>query len=121
MQSRKKGWEVLKSKGEIQKLLKEGKKLRNNSRFQIYYRKNSEDKLRIVVFISKKLFKRAVDRNRARRLIKEIFKKQVEKLRGLDIIFTVIDLKREDLKLSIVGQNLLPYIQKLYETNKIFT
>ena len=57
-----------------------------SERFKIIYSKLNEDKPgRIGISISKKVLKKAVSRNRVRRLIKETFRLKSEKFHGFDV------------------------------------
>lgn len=47
---------------------------------------NRSDQARLGIIVAKRNVKRAVDRNRIRRLIRESFRQEKEGLRGLDII-----------------------------------
>ncbi len=74
---------------EIKSILSKGKKFifRN---FIVICNKNQLGYLRYAVVVSKKVSKRAVDRNRAKRLLKELIRKHegiLKELDGLDLIF----------------------------------
>ncbi len=69
---------------DFNKIFKEGKKIKSNN-FQILILKNSLDYSRIGVKINKKVGK-AYQRNKIKRILKEIFRNNQDKIQGLDII-----------------------------------
>jgi len=69
---------------DFNKIFKDGKKIRTND-FQILILENSLDYSRIGVKINKKVGK-AYQRNKIKRILKEIFRNNQDKIQGLDII-----------------------------------
>jgi len=69
---------------DFNKIFKDGKKIRAND-FQILILENSLDYSRIGVKINKKVGK-AYQRNKIKRILKEIFRNNQDKIQGLDII-----------------------------------
>ena len=53
------------------------------------YRPSGRDSARLGLAVAKKRLKRAVDRNRIKRLIRESFRQQRDRLKGLDIVVLV--------------------------------
>lgn len=66
--------EKLKKKTEIDTLFKEGKWVSFGSLRMIYYSSSTIQDVRIGVSVSKRKFKRAVDRNRIKRLLRECYR-----------------------------------------------
>lgn len=69
---------------DFNKIFKEGKKIKSSD-FQILILKNSLDYSRIAVKINKKVGK-AYQRNKIKRILKEIFRNNQDKIQGLDIM-----------------------------------
>ena len=86
---------ILKKSYEIERLLK-NKKSVGSKYYVIYYNENKSDEVHIAISASKKLGD-AVDRNYEKRVIRELFRKQIDKLKGLDMIFVI---KKNSLDLS---------------------
>jgi ribonuclease P protein component len=64
------------SKKAIDRLFKDGKSFRSESLRFVYFRENSSvDELKILFVVSKRNFKRAVDRNLLKRRMREAFRK----------------------------------------------
>lgn len=59
----------------------------NHPLASIYARPNACNHARIGLLVSKKAMKRAVSRNRIKRLVRESFRAHVEKLKAYDIIY----------------------------------
>ncbi|MEX2524553.1 MAG: ribonuclease P protein component [Gammaproteobacteria bacterium] len=57
-----------------------------DSQFLVLARQNSQDIARLGLAVSKRKIRAAVGRNRVKRLIRESFRKNQEKLAGLDIV-----------------------------------
>jgi len=55
----------------------------------VLYRPSGRDSARLGLAVAKKHLKRAVDRNRIKRLIRESFRQQRDLLKGLDIVVLV--------------------------------
>ena len=53
------------------------------------YRPSARDSARLGLAVAKKHLKRAVDRNRIKRLVRESFRQQRDLLKGLDIVVLV--------------------------------
>lgn len=66
--------EKLKSRKQIQILFKEGKALQVGNLRVVYQFSNSEQKLQAAVTVGSRHFKRAVDRNRIKRLMREAYR-----------------------------------------------
>lgn len=78
---------ILKKSYEIENLLKNKKSV--GSRFYvIYYKQNNTQHVHIAVSASKKLGD-AVVRNYEKRVIKEILRSHIEKLKGFDMLFVI--------------------------------
>jgi ribonuclease P protein component len=90
--------ERLKSRKSIDQLFSEGQRF-SQPPIRILYRKTSSTGLKYGVAVSSKLFKKAVDRNRVKRVLREAwrlqkneFEKQLtEKGQGLDVFFIYTD------------------------------
>jgi len=59
--------------------------------FTLFVRPNGLSLARIGIITSKRVAPRAVDRNRAKRLVREVFRKLRQRLEGVDI---VVELRR---------------------------
>ncbi|MBE8215671.1 MAG: ribonuclease P protein component [Endozoicomonadaceae bacterium] len=55
--------------------------------FLILARRNKQENAKIGIIISKKNIKHAVNRNRCKRLVRESFRMNQDKIKGLDFIF----------------------------------
>ncbi|MFH1230744.1 MAG: ribonuclease P protein component [Planctomycetota bacterium] len=74
---------------EFEKVYKEGT-IRKNGRVIIRYLPNDLGYSRLGIAVSKKVFRKAVNRNRIRRLIREAFRLNKNQLpKGLDIIISI--------------------------------
>ena len=69
--------------------------------FLIYYNENKSDEVHIAISASKKLGD-AVDRNYEKRVIRELFRKRIDKLKGFDMLFVI---KTNSLELSFEEKN----------------
>lgn len=78
---------ILKKSYEIEKLLK-NKKSVGSKFYVIYYKENETKNVHIAVSASKKLGD-AVVRNYEKRVVKEILRSHIEKLKGLNILFVI--------------------------------
>jgi len=76
----------LKTAEDFSTVFKYAKKL-NYREFSVYIRSNNMDRPRLGLAISKKSAKKAVTRNLIKRIIRENFRVNQNKLIGLDIIF----------------------------------
>jgi ribonuclease P protein component len=81
-----------------------------NDHFVLLARTTQKEKGRLGFIITKKVFKRAVDRNRVRRHMREEFRKNQEKFVGIDIV--AITRKGQKLKAS---EEVLEKIGKLWK------
>ncbi len=84
---------------EIKKILNSGKVIKKNN-FILIYKKNNLEFPRFAFIASKKFSKRAVDRNRAKRLLKEAVRKRLDKLSKFHYDFIFIAKK------NILGKKL---------------
>lgn len=120
--------ERLKSREQIEQLLREGKSFAI-APFRIYYMLNSEEsianrgyRLQFGVGVSNKNFKRAVDRNRIKRLAREAWRLQNSELKDglkeagkqLNVFFIYTGKAIPDYKL--VSEKVKAAIQKLIKT-----
>ena len=85
--------ERLKSRKSIDALFKEGQRF-NKGSIRVLYRVVAEPGIRVGVGVSTRQFKRAVDRNRVKRLLREAYRLQkqiltpsLEKVSGIDLFF----------------------------------
>ena len=75
---------------EFEEALKKGKGFREDF-LVLKTRKNDLSKIRVGLLVSKKISKKAVQRNKVRRRLKELVKLKLEKLKeGQDIIFIAL-------------------------------
>ena len=86
---------ILKKSYEIEKLLK-NKKSVGSKYYVIYYNYISKDDVHIAISASKKLGD-AVDRNYEKRVIRELFRKHIDKIKGFNMLFVI---KKNSLELS---------------------
>ncbi len=82
----------IKSSREIKEILNSGKVLKK-SNFILIFRENNLEFPRFAFIASKKFSKRAVDRNRAKRLLKEAVRKRIDKLSKFQYDFIFIAKK----------------------------
>lgn len=59
--------------------------------FTLFARPNGLDRARIGIIVSSRIARRAVDRNRAKRLVREAFRSARHRLGGMDV---VVELRR---------------------------
>ena len=78
--------EKLKKQKEFERVFKEGKSY-GGTTVAFYFAESELDFPRAGFIASKKISKRAVDRNRAKRLMREVFRLNKHKLKPVDIIF----------------------------------
>jgi ribonuclease P protein component len=86
---------------EFKRVFQEGKSVAGNS-IVIYYLENNLGFPRAGFIVSKKVSKRSVDRNRAKRLMREVFRLNKHKLKPFDLVFIarrcIIGLKFRDVE-----------------------
>jgi len=102
----------LKTEKEIRNVFSKGKK-DGNQYSVFYYRRNTKPYLRMGVFVPKAVFKKAVDRNRAKRTIKEVIRQEKSNLQGLDIICVLKKCRREEVSLKTFHQRITPLLRKI--------
>lgn len=61
----------------------------SNSYYKIFFLPNRELSSRLGIIASKRLMRRAIDRNTNKRVIRELFRKHNIKLKGLDLVVMV--------------------------------
>ncbi len=96
--------ERLKSRKAIDQLFREGQRF-SQSPIRVLYRETNAGGLKFGVAVSSKLFKKAVDRNRVKRLLRETWRLQKNELAlqprvkeaGLHIFFVYTDRELPDL------------------------
>ncbi len=94
------------SSKEIKEILNSGKVIKK-SNFILIYRKNSLDFPRFAFIASKKFSKRAVDRNRAKRLLREAVRNRLDKLSKFHYDFIFIAKK------NILGKKLNDVLKEI--------
>lgn len=100
----------LKLASDFQELLRNGKSFRENG-LVISFRKSNATQSRLGIVVSKRVLSRAVDRNRAKRIIREYYRKEKNSFREPhDIIVRVV----ENCKL-FVNNNLQQYLKQLFK------
>ncbi len=103
--NKKRTFYSLKKENDIKALLSSGNKTQTQQ-LRCYYSSNNLSKTRVVVFVPKRVFKRAVDRNRAKRVIREILRQETLKLQSMDFICIIKSLTREELKYSVLSEKI---------------
>ncbi len=99
----------LKLASDFRNLLRNSKSFRENG-LAIYFRKSSASESRLGIIVSKRVFKRAVDRNKIKRLVREFYRKERNKIvLPNDIAVRVL----EDRKL-FESNNLQKYLKQLF-------
>ena len=83
---------TIRSSKDIKKILNSGSVIKK-SNFILIYRKNNSEFPRFAFIASKKFSKRAVDRNRAKRLLREAVRKRIDKLSKFHYDFIFIAKK----------------------------
>ncbi|MGM0607538.1 MAG: ribonuclease P protein component [Candidatus Muiribacteriota bacterium] len=87
---------------EVSKLLKKARFCSNNF-FTV--RKNNHDELKVVISVKKKFYKKAVKRNKIKRIIREIIRKDFNKKKGFYLII-IKARKEKELKYKILKNKL---------------
>ncbi len=98
----------IKSSKHIREVLNSGKTL-NKANFVLIYKENGLTFPRFAFIASKKFSKRAVDRNRAKRLLKESVRKRLDKLSKFHYDFIFIAKK------NILGKKLEDVLKEIDE------
>lgn len=81
----------LKLASDFRELLKNGKFFRGNG-IIVYFRKSHATQNRLGIIVSKKILSRAVDRNRAKRIIREYYRKEKNKFQNnFDLIIWIVE------------------------------
>jgi ribonuclease P protein component len=106
------GFGSLKRERDIQAVFLTRKRL-SNKNFILYYKIRFDKNVRAVFFVPKKVFKKAWDRNRVRRILKEIFRAYDWNNKGFDIVCVVRDLKAGMLRLNEIEAASLPLLKEL--------
>ncbi|MDP8233489.1 MAG: ribonuclease P protein component [Candidatus Saelkia tenebricola] len=102
----------LKLEKDINNVFSKGSKIGN--RFCVlYYQAGTQPNLRLGVFVPKKVFKKAVDRNRAKRIIREVFRQEKSDLGGLDIICLLTKCQKGEVSLKLFSQHISALLQKV--------
>ena len=100
----------LKLASDFRNLLRNSKSFRENG-LAIYFRKSNASESRLGIIVSKRVFKRAVDRNKIKRLVREFYRKERNKIvLPNDIAIRVL----EDRKLFELN-NLQKYLNHLFK------
>ena len=108
----------LKSVKLIEKLFKEGKSFKSYPIKAIYLPLDEVEISKIGVSVPKKLFKRAVDRNRIKRLIREAYRlNQFQLERKYVIMFIYISGKEADFKK--IEKSMIQLLNQIEEKNNI--
>lgn len=102
----------LKAEKDIKAVLFSGQRVESRQ-LRFYYNRNGLTQIRIGVFIPKKVFKQAVLRNRAKRIIKSILRQNRNKLGGLDFICLLKNMEKEDLETEILSNIVHKLIRKI--------
>lgn len=107
----------VKRSSEFLKVFKNGRSLRENG-VQIYFRANQpHDKSRLGIVVSRKTFSRAVDRNRARRMVREYFRENHGRFREkYDLIIRIIEGAK-----VLLENNLHQILERAIERAGLFT
>jgi ribonuclease P protein component len=101
----------LKSRKAIQELFAEGKYMNQFPLRAVYVLKQSDFQLQAGVSVSSRFFKKAVDRNRAKRVVREAYRLQKNNLEEI--------LTQHNQALSIFfiyNSNVKPHFEKVYES-----
>jgi len=102
----------LKRERDIQAVFLERKRFSNNN-FILYYKLRLDNGIKVAFFVPKKVFKRAWDRNRTRRILREVFRNYIWTSKGLDIVCIVRTLEQKMLSLKEVEPLCLPLLKKI--------
>lgn len=115
--------EKLKSKNSIQKLFLEGKSLSKYPLRLVYYseEKNQANNYKISVSVSKRYFKKAVDRNYFKRLLRESYRLNKMMLKNLDKSYNIMIFyqTKERLSFDEINKKMIQVFEKLVLTQKI--
>jgi len=102
----------LKREREIQAVFLERKRF-SSKNIILYYKPRLDNNVKVTFFVPKKIFKRAWDRNRTRRILREIFRNYTWTSKGLDIICIVRTLERKMLRFKEIEPLCLPLLKKI--------
>lgn len=81
----------LKLASDFRELLRNGKSFRENG-LALYVRKSNAHQSRLGIIVSKKVLSRAVDRNRAKRIIREYYRKEKSNFQNtVDLIIRIVE------------------------------
>lgn len=78
--------------------------------FSLCYQTTQSDVARLGIIMRKQIIRLAVDRNRAKRMVREAFRLRQDQLQGLDIV--VISLKNND---KVGNRELLACLNRLFD------
>jgi ribonuclease P protein component len=78
-----------------------------DKQLKIFYSNNTFENSRLGIIASKKNFSRAVDRNKIKRVIREVFRHHAIKTSGLDLVVLVKKAYSEENKVNICSLGIL--------------
>lgn len=108
----------IKKNHEIASIVNKRKKVVNNN-YVLYYQTNQKDKLRIAISVSKK-YGHAFERNKAKRITRNIFRSYLKKINNLDLVVVIKPSLKDTsyLKLEKEVQFLIKLIQNKIKGEK---
>lgn len=96
-------------KKDFNAVLRRGKRIFGNY-FSLCFQTTQRDYARLGIIVRKQIIRSAVNRNRAKRLAREVFRLRQEQLQGLDIV--IISLKNND---KVENTELLTCLNRLFD------
>ncbi len=102
----------LKREQDIQRVFREGEKTKND-KFAFWWLATTSETCALAVIASKKDLKKAVHRNRVKRLVRAYCRNYTAQLRGTDLILMVRNVIPDELKWETMSTYLAPLLEKI--------
>lgn len=101
---------ILKNKDDITHIFRNGTRFENDSLRIIVLEKTNESNFKVAFLVSKKLGKRAVDRNRIKRWMREVFRNNKAKFPNSHHIILTITKRYDQVNFKSINENFMEIV-----------